>query len=576
MANLNSMIKSIDSYATNINKMFDLSDKLSRATAKLNMMNKGLETTASLQDMVMAAANRSRTSYTTMTDIVSNLGQRSKGLFSNNQETIAFAETLSKMFAIAGASQEEMSGASLQLTDALSSGVLKGEDLNSVFKAAPNAIQAIADYMGVPIEKIQGLASEGKITGRTVKDALLAASGEVNEKFEEMPVTFEQVWNSIQNDLIDTFLPLIDSIANGAQFIADNWDDIEPIFYGAAAAVGAYAIGLDIMKVATIASQIASEGLNATLKKNPLLLIVSLIAIAVAAIYKWIQSVGGFQIAWMIVVDKVLYEWDMLKVGFFSVVYYILSLFNYLEMGINILAVAIENKVGDMKANVLMLLQDMVNGAIDIINKFINKLNTIPGVSINTIEKVEFGTTAKLENDAAKKSRNAALEAFIEKKKGDISDREQALETMKDNAFINSQKRQQEIVDAQSAMQDNADKAQESLNIPAFDPNTLVAAQDTELDLFAGGDEGPPNAPVAVKGTGRNDAVKVDMSEDDLQYLRDVAERDYISKFSAATLAPNIQITFGDVHENADTDIIKGKIQKILQEEIAMTAEGVY
>jgi hypothetical protein len=83
-------------------------------------------------------------------------------------------------------------------------------------------------------------------------------------------------------------------------------------------------------------------------------------------------------------------------------------------------------------------------------------------------------------------------------------------------------------------------------------------------------------SPIVVEGLGNNGAVKVDMSDEDLRYLRDIAEREYINKFSTATLAPNVVIQFGDVHEEADANKVAGRIKQILQEEIAMTAEGAY
>ena len=81
-------------------------------------------------------------------------------------------------------------------------------------------------------------------------------------------------------------------------------------------------------------------------------------------------------------------------------------------MGLKIqtVAVSIQNFLGDMKVGVLTVLQGMVNGAIDIINWFIDKLNLIPGVSIEAIQKTTFAATASAENEAAKANRNAALE----------------------------------------------------------------------------------------------------------------------------------------------------------------------
>lgn len=570
-----------------VKKIIDLTDEMTQTTARLNLINDGLQTTAELQDMIMAAANRSRASYTTMADVVAKLGMRAGKAFNNsNKEVIAFAETLNKMFVIAGASQEEMRSASLQLTQALGSGVLRGEELNAVFEAAPNIIQAIADYMDVDIGKIRDLAKEGYITADIVKNAMFAAAEKVNKQFENMPMTFGQAWATIQNSLLEIFLPLIQTIAKGAQWIADNWSTLEPIFWGIAAAAGAYlaiskaqaildaintkgtiaynvalmakSIAMGIVAIATGNAVLMQQALNTAMLASPIGWITLAIGILIAVIYKlvksvdkWIKSVGGIKIAWMIAMDAILTAWDWVKIGIMTGVYWVMDLLNKLQICFKKVSVNIANFMGDMKANVLMLLQNMVNGAIDIINGFINVLNKIPGVSIDTIEYVTFGTEAQLENEAAKKARNEELEKYIAYKEAGMAERDQKLGQMKADALVATAERQLEIANAQAEAK--AGKAAES-HLPEFTP----------FD------------PGTIEGTGNNGKLEVEMSDEDLKYLRDIAERDYINKFTTATLAPNIQISFGDVHQEADANKVAGRIRKILQEEIAMAAEGVY
>ena len=150
-------------------QIIGLSDEITQTTARLNMINDGLQTTEQLQNMIFQSAQRSRASYADTADIVAKLGLRAGDAFASNAETIAFAENLNKMFVVAGASQQEMASASLQLTQALGSGVLRGEELNAVFEAAPNIIQTIADYLDVPIGQIRDMAAEGQITADIVK-----------------------------------------------------------------------------------------------------------------------------------------------------------------------------------------------------------------------------------------------------------------------------------------------------------------------------------------------------------------------------------------------------------------------
>lgn len=537
-----------------VKKTIDLADEMTQTTARLNLVNDGLQTTAELQDMIMASANRSRASYASMADVVAKLGLRAGDAFNNsNQEMIAFAETLNKMFVIAGASQEEMRSASLQLIQALGSGVLRGEELNAVFESAPNVIQAIANYMDVPIGKIRDMAAEGLITADVVKNALFNAAGKVDEQFRNMPMTFGQVTTILGNTLLQAFEPVIQTIGKAAQWIHDNWSTLEPIFWGLTAAVGAYAAGLGIMKIATILQTIAQKGLNATMLASPITWIALAIGILIAIIYKWVQSVGGIKIAWMIAMNAILTAWDWVKIGFMTGVYWVMDLFNKLQICFKKVSVNIANFMGDMKANVLMLLQKLINGAIDIINKFIGVLNKIPGVSINTIEHVTFGTNAQLENEAAKKARNEELEQYIADIEAGMAERDQKLEQMKADALAATAERQLEIANAQAEAKAKAEKAAES-HLPEFTP----------FD------------PGTIEGTGNNGKIEVDMSDEDLKYLRDIAERDYINKFTTATLAPNISIKFGDVRETADADKVAKRIRKILQEEIAMAAEGSY
>ncbi len=537
-----------------VKKTIDLADEMTQTTARLNLINDGLQTTAELQDMIMRSANRSRASYSNMADIVAKLGLRAGDAFNNsNQEMIAFAETLNKMFVIAGASQEEMRSASLQLTQALGSGVLRGEELNAVFESAPNVIQAIANYMDVPIGKIRDMAAEGLITADIVKNSLFAAADDVNKQFESMPMTFGQVTTILGNTLLQAFEPVIQTIGKAAQWIYDNWSTLEPIFWGLTAAVGAYAAGLGIMKIATILQTIAQQGLNATMLASPITWIALAIGILIAIIYKWVQSVGGIKIAWMIAMNAILTAWDWVKIGFFTGVYWVMDLFNKLQICFKRVSVNIANFMGDMKASVLMLLQNMVNGAIDIINGFIETLNMIPGVSIDTISHVTFGTNAQLENEAAKQARQQDLEKYIADVEAGMAERDRKLEQMKADALAATAERQLEIANAQAEAKAQAEKAAES-HLPEFTP----------FD------------PGIIEGTGNNGKLEVEMSDEDLKYLRDIAERDYINKFTTATLAPNITVQFGDVHETADADKVAGRIRKILQEEIAIAAEGSY
>lgn len=192
----------------------ETADQIQMTKARLDLMNDGLQTTEQLQEKIFESAQRSRGAYAATADAVAKLGLRAGGIFKNNDETIQFTETLNKMFVIAGASQAEMSSATLQLTQALGSGVLRGEEFNAVFEAAPNVMQAVADHIGQPIGALKALASEGKISAQVVKDAIFAATEKTNEQFERMPVTFAQAWQSMKNKILDASQPILQTLSD--------------------------------------------------------------------------------------------------------------------------------------------------------------------------------------------------------------------------------------------------------------------------------------------------------------------------------------------------------------------------
>ncbi|WP_410769577.1 tape measure protein [Fontibacillus sp. BL9] len=536
------------------NKATNLADVMTSTKARLDLMNDGQQTTAELQEKIIDSANRSRASYQLTADVVAKLGQRARDAFKSNDETIQFAENLNKQFVIAGASQMEMASASLQLTQALGSGVLRGEELNAVFEAAPNVIQTIADYLNVPIGKIRDMASDGQITAAIVKNAMLASTDEINKKFESMPMTFSQVWTVALNALLQAFEPLIQAIGAGAQFIYDNWSSISPIFWGLVSAVGAYVAITAIWTAVTWLQVAANRALAVSLLTNPIGWIALAIGVVIGMIYKWIQSVGGLKIAWMIVCNALLTAWDWVKIGFMTGVYWVMNLFNKLQLSFKTVSTNIQNFMGDMKAGVLMLLQKMVNGAIDIINDFIDTLNKIPGVSIDLIEQKTFGTTAQLENEAAKQARNNELAQYKDKIDKQIADRDAALKTMKSEAKLATAARSAEISAAQAAKAAN-DAARKNDNTSKV-PN-----------VPAGGTIDKVNKVGKIED-------KVDISSEDLKTMRELAEMKSIQNF--VTLTPTVSITTGPVTKDADIDEIVSRIEKTLEEEIASSAAGVY
>jgi tape measure domain-containing protein len=195
-----------------VRKVLEISDELTATNARLSQMNDGLQTTSELSQMVYEAAQRSRGSYADMASVVARFGNNAREAFSSSEEVVRFSELIQKQLATAGAGTQEAANAMLQLSQALGSGVLRGDELNSIFEQAPNIIRTIADYMGQPIGKIREMASEGKITADIVKNAILGSADEINAKFDAMPKTWAQTWQSFKNSALNAFQPLLTGI----------------------------------------------------------------------------------------------------------------------------------------------------------------------------------------------------------------------------------------------------------------------------------------------------------------------------------------------------------------------------
>lgn len=213
-----------------IKSVINWSDEITQTTSRLNLVNDSFnkingsqQTTRELQDKIFQAAQASRGSYQDLEGLVASLGNNARDAFSSTDEMVTFAENLNKTFAISGASAEEMSNATLQLTQGLASGTLRGDELNSVLENAPELINVIANSMGVPRGQIRDLAAEGKITAEVVKNALIGSSDEINAKFQSMDVTFGQLWTQFTNTAQHAFEPVskaLGELANSPDFQA--------------------------------------------------------------------------------------------------------------------------------------------------------------------------------------------------------------------------------------------------------------------------------------------------------------------------------------------------------------------
>lgn len=530
-------------------------DQQSTLNARLSMMTDSLEESAALQDRIYQAAQRSRGSYNNTADMVGKFGTLAPDAFNNNAEIVDFAEQINKHIALSGASGSAADGAILQLTQALGSGVLRGEELNSVLEQTPTIAQAIAEYMGMSVGEMRELASDGAITADVVKNALLATAEETNARFEQMPMTFAQLWTSGLNAVQQAAMPVLQAIAKGATMIRDNWSTIAPVLAGVAAAAGVVAIALAAQAAATWIAKAANDGLVASLLANPLTWIAVLIGVVVAAIVRWIQSVGGISVAWLIAKNYILSAWSAIQIGVMTGVFAVQNWLDMMNLKFQTVGVSIANAVGDMKVNVLTLIQGMVNGAIDLLNDFISSVNKIPGVAIDLVDKVTFAASAATENEAAKSARASELKGLQAQVEANKASREAQISQMKAEAEAQKAERLAGIAAAKEQAQAAGEEAGGgSGDIPAY--------QGGELDK------------VGTVGKVKSIDGDVKLSDEDIKLYRDLAERRYMNNVELQTLAPNITINVpkgagGNINEQD----LANKLKAILiQQRAAHTA----
>ena len=272
--------------------LVNTSDQLTSINARLRLMTGSAEAAAAAQEEIYQAAMRSRGAYADMADFVSQLGTVAGNAFTGTDELVAFAEQIQKQMAISGASGASAQAALVQLTQGLASGTLRGEELNSVLEQTPMIAQTIAEYMGVTIGEMRELASEGKVTAEVVKNAMLGAAEETNAQFEQMPMTWAQVWTMFQNVAIQALDPVLDAIS----WLANNIDLVGPIVLGLGAAFGVFLLAANWTNICTVATTVLTTAqkmlreVMATTWGLPLIII----ALVIGAIYAVTAAVNHF------------------------------------------------------------------------------------------------------------------------------------------------------------------------------------------------------------------------------------------------------------------------------------------
>lgn len=602
-------------------KIIGISDDLASTRARLNLIVDDGGSVSELEKKIMASAQRSRAAYFDTASAIASLGSNAGAAFANTDEIIAFMEQINKQFVIGGASAQGQSAAMLQLTQAMAAGALRGEELNSILENAPGIARAIESYMGVAEGSIKQYAEQGLITADVVKNALFAAADETNAKFESMPKTWAQIWTSMQNKALSVFNPIltkINQIANSEQFtkvtdgiinglagiasvatvvldllinvasvVVDNWSWLSPIILGVAAALGVYygrlllvrgaelasaavsgavAVAKGIMAAATMlvtgatwAQVTAQYGLNAAMYACPLVWIIILIIALVALFYAAVAAVnhfagtsvsatglicGAFMAALAFIGNIFVALWNLVVDVFVMIYNLVATVANFIGNVFNDPVAAVARLFFDLADTVLSVLQALAS-AIDAI--FGSNLagsvqgwrDSLGGWVDSTFGKGEE-VMEKLNADDLKLDRfeyGAAFDMGYEFGQG--------------------------VEDTVGGLFD-------------FSAMDSLGAADG-LDAFNLGNtlDGIYGNTGDTAGNTAAMSEALDIAEEDLAYMRDIAEREAINRFTTAEIKVEQQNT-NYISKDTDLDGIMDAWTQNFAEQLAVSAEGVH
>ena len=590
-----------------LNKLIGLSDQMTSTTARLSFLVDDGGSVDELEAKIMASAQRSRAAYLDTASAIASMGANAGAAFSSNDELIAFMEQVNRQFTIGGASAQGQAAAMLQLTQAMAAGALRGEELNSILENAPGIARAIEQYMGIAEGSIKQYAQEGRVTAEVVKNALFSVADETNAKFESMPMTWAQIWTNMQNRALSALTPILgklNAIANSEQFdkvvngalrafgviatvgaallgvlfnvgsaIVDNWSVIEPIIMAAATALGIYygvvlalniaqaiqnglkaqaafqekvhAAALAMSTGATFTATVAQYGLNAALLACPITwIVVGVLALtaAVVAIIRYLDLFGAKSTS---VLGTFMGALNVAKQFVFNV-----------GAGIRDAFFACCSDVGIAFHNVISNVRGWFYGLLS------TALTVVEGIcaALNKLPFVEFdysGISAKADEYAAK-----SAEAY-----GNVKE----YESVKDawgSAWSDGW--QEDAFKAGAAWGDGImDKVSNVLNPGnALDMDGLLGSG---FDLSSIAD----NTGLTADNTGKTaDALAV--TEEQLEYLRDIAERDAINRFTTAEVKIDMTGMTNRIDGSADLDGVISQLTEGFTEALVTAAEGVH
>lgn len=626
----NTIKRAVAAYVSiqSVGKALNISDELVQTTSRLNMMNDGVQTTAELVNMVYAAAQDARGSFSQMADVVARFGNNAKDAFSSSEEVVAFADLIQKQMTIAGASTQEAANAELQLSQALGSGVLRGDELNSIFEQAPNLIQNIADYLDVPIGKIREMAADGELSADVVKAAIFSAADDINSKFNEMPMTWGQMWQSMQNTALIAFQPVLqrlNDLANSEAFqtfiqgaieamatlanvvlnifelvgtvggfIADNWSVISPIIYGVIAALAVYAAYLGIVKGIEIASAAATaiHSVAMSAKIGVMAALTGQTMAATAAQMGYNGALYACPVVWIIVLIIALIAVIMAvcsaiakmtgvaNSGFGVItggVNVVIQFFKNLGLTVANIALGIGNAIAALASNMMTAFH---NAICSIQSWFYNLLSTalsvIEGIcaALNKLPFVEFdysGISSAADDYAAKASEAAGNKEDYQSISDAFNEGFTTFDAFQDGWASDA-------FNAGAAWGDGvADK------VSNFSLSDVFGQTDIPNvgDYTSGFSDAIANSGVG-DGIGNIDdntgKIKdsLDITEEDLKYLRDIAEQEAINRFTTAEINVDMSGMQNTVNSGDDIDGFMTKLTDSVNEAVDNMTEGVH
>lgn len=594
--------------------LLGLSDKLTSTTARLSFLVDDGGSVDELEQKIMASAQRSRAAYLDTASAIASMGANAGRAFESNDELIAFMEQVNKQFVIGGATAEGQSAAMLQLTQAMAAGALRGEELNSILENAPGIARAIESYMGVAEGSIKSYAEEGLITADVVKNALLSVADETNAKFESMPMTWAQICTKMQNTALAAFEPVLtrlnqvansaqfntvidgainglamlasvatgvlDLLINGASFVVDNWSWISPLVYGLVAAFIAYnavalitnginAAALMMSTGATFAQTAAQYGLNAALAACPITWIVVAVIALVAAIYAACSAIAKFT--------------GIANSGFGVIaggINVVIQFFVNLGLTVANIALGIWNALGACAQNIGIAFSNVISG---VQSWFYNLLSTaltvVAGIceALNKLPFVEFDYSGI--TNAASDYASKAAEAS-----GNIKDFVNVGDAFSEGMSTFDTWQSGWVSDAFNAGANWGDGVASGVSDAVsglFDMDLGAATDYGAGGLGTGGygdfamDDLLGNTGQTAANTGAA-ADALSTSTEELEYLRDIAERDAINRFTTAEVKIDMTGMQNRIEGGADLDGVISTLTDGFTEALLTAAEGVH